>query len=213
MRVDEDGTIPLAVRAMPDLDPIAGPGRAGQSRCCPRQGIAAACAALILGGVGCGGPGEAPAPTELSNPPGESATVSHVSDGDTLRTTKGRKIRLVQIDAPELHGDCYGKAALAALRTLTPEGARITLVRDPALDATDRYGRQLRYVFVAGTNVNVALVRRGAASPYFFKGDRGRFAGVLLAALDDARSAQRGYWGACPAARVNTALGSITGPG
>ena len=92
-----------------------------------------------------------------------------MSDGDTLRTTAGRKVRLLQIDAPELHGDCYGKAALAALRRLAPVGTRITLVRDPALDATDRYGRQLRYVFVNGTNVNVALVREGAASPYFFR--------------------------------------------
>ena len=50
------------------------------------------------------------------------------------------------------------------------------LVRDPALDATDRYGRQLRYVFAAGTNVNLALVRAGAASPYFFRRERGRYA-------------------------------------
>ena len=100
---------------------------------------------------------------------GEPAVVAYVNDGDTLRTTSGRRVRLVQIDAPELHGDCYGKAALAALRRLAPKGARITLVRDPALDATDRYGRQLRYVFVSGTNVNVALVRQGAASPYFFR--------------------------------------------
>ena len=186
------------------------PGRTASSL--RAQGVAAACAALTLGAAGCGAPDGGPEATEPSTPPGESATVSRVSDGDTLRTTAGRRIRLVQIDAPELHGDCYGKAALAALRKLTPAGARITLVRDPALDATDRYGRQLRYVFVAGTNVNVALVRQGAASPYFFRGDRGRFAGDLLDALDDARSAKRGYWDACPGARLSTGLGSITGP-
>ena len=87
-------------------------------------------------------------------------------------------MRLVQIDAPELHGDCFGKAALAALRRLAPEGAHITLVRDPALDAADTYGRVLRYVFVAGTNVNLALVREGAASPYFFRDARGRYAAI-----------------------------------
>ncbi len=143
----------------------------------------------------------------------DSATVAVVNDGDTLRTTSGRRIRLVQIDAPELHGDCFGKAALAALRILTPPGTRITLERDPGLDATDRYGRQLRYVFVDGTNVNVALVRRGAASPYFFRGDRGRYARDLLQAVDEARAGRRGYWGACPAARLETERGSITGPG
>ncbi len=142
----------------------------------------------------------------------ETATVSRVNDGDTLRTTAGRKIRLVQIDAPELRGDCYGKAALAALRRLTPPGTRVQLERDPGLDATDRYGRQLRYVFVGNTNVNVALVRQGAASPYFFRGDRGRFAKDLLDAVADARRTNRGYWGACPRARLDLDRGSVTGP-
>ena len=137
--------------------------------------------------------------------------MAFVSDGDSLRTTSGRRIRLVQIDAPELHGDCYGKAALTALRGLVPAGTRVVLVRDPALDGTDRYGRQLRYVFVSGKNVNLALVREGAASPYFFHNERGRYAALLLAAVEGARTAQRGYWGACPTARLNTGLGSITG--
>ncbi len=122
-------------------------------------------------------------------------------------------MRLIQIDAPELHGDCFGKAALAALRRLAPPGARVALERDPALDATDRYGRQLRYVFVDGTNVNVALVRQGAASPYFFRGGRGRFARDLLAAADEAQDARRGYWGACPEAKLDIGRGSVTGPG
>ena len=138
--------------------------------------------------------------------------MAYVNDGDTLRTTAGRRVRLVQIDAPELHGDCFGKASLVALRKLTPPGARIRLVRDPALDATDRYGRQLRYVFVGSMNVNIALVRQGAASPYFFRGARGRFARDLLTAVNEARAAHRGYWGACPAARRDTGHGSITGP-
>ena len=78
-------------------------------------------------------------------------------------------------------------AALEALRKLAPVGARVTLAADPALDDRDRYGRPLRYVFAGGTNVNVALVRRGAASPYFFRNERGRYAGELLDAVADAR--------------------------
>jgi micrococcal nuclease len=167
---------------------------------------------MALGAAGCGQTAPTSAPAEADAPPGSPATVAYVNDGDTLRTTSGRRVRLVQIDAPELRGDCYGKAALAALRRLAPRGARITLVRDPGLDATDRYGRQLRYVFVSGTNINVALVREGAASPYFFRKERGRYAAALLGAVEQARAARRGYWGACPRADLNTRLGSVTGP-
>ncbi len=118
----------------------------------------------------------------------------------------------MQIDAPELQSDCYGRAALAALLRLAPSGTTVTLQRDPALDGKDRYGRLLRYVIVAGRNLNVTLVRDGAASPYFFRKDRGRYAGELLAAVAEARAEQRGFWGACPRARLDTAIGSITGP-
>ena len=38
-----------------------------------------------------------------------------------------------------------------------------------------------------------------------------RYAAELLDAVDDARDAGRGYWGACPDAALNTGLGSITG--
>ncbi|HEY7344367.1 MAG TPA: thermonuclease family protein [Gaiella sp.] len=139
------------------------------------------------------------------------AVVARVNDGDTLTLTNGAKVRLVQVDAPELETDCYGRPALRALSALVPKGTRVSLVRDPALDDRDRYGRLLRYLFVRDENVNVELVRDGAASPYFFRGDRGRYAGELLDAVDEARSARRGYWGACPLAELNTGLGSLTG--
>jgi micrococcal nuclease len=139
------------------------------------------------------------------------AVVEWVNDGDTLTLTSGAKVRLVQIDAPELETDCYGRPALKTLIALAPKGTRVRLVRDRSLDDRDRYGRLLRYVFVGTENVNVALVRKGAASPYFFRNERGRYARQLLDAVDDARTAHRGYWGACPRAELDTGLGSITG--
>ena len=140
-----------------------------------------------------------------------TAAVEWVNDGDTLTLTSGAKVRLVQIDAPELETECYGRAALKALIALAPKGTRVTLSADRKLDDRDRYGRLLRYVFVRGENVNVELVREGAASPYFFRGDRGSYAAELLDAVDEARTARRGFWGACPGAELNTGLGSITG--
>lgn len=143
---------------------------------------------------------------------GRPATVARVDDGDTLTLAGGAKVRLVQVDAPELTSDCYGRAALSALRALTPKGTRVRLVADPALDERDRYGRLLRYVYVGRLNVNVELVRRGAASPYYFRNDRGRLADELDDAVDAARERRAGYWGACPRAQLNTGLGSVTGP-
>ena len=142
---------------------------------------------------------------------GDQAVVEWVVDGDTLRVLDGVSVRLVQIDAPELHTDCYGRPALRELIELAPKGTRVTLVRDPELDDRDVHGRLLRYVFVGERNVNVEMVERGAASPYYFRNERGEHAGELDHAVDEARDARRGYWGACPGAELNTGLGSVTG--
>jgi endonuclease YncB( thermonuclease family) len=41
-----------------------------------------------------------------------SATVASVYDGDTLTLSNRKKVRLVQIDTPELgSGECYSRAA------------------------------------------------------------------------------------------------------
>jgi micrococcal nuclease len=169
--------------------------------------IAALAVAALLLAAGCDG-----GAATQDRPTAGTGVVARVNDGDTLTLRSGEKIRLVQIDAPELTTDCYGRPAQRALAALAPAGARVRIVRDPALDDRDRYGRLLRYVLVGDTDVNVELVRRGAASPYFFRNERGEHAAELLAAVDDARSRDIGYWGACPAARLNTGLGALTGP-
>ena len=145
-------------------------------------------------------------------PTTRTGVVARVNDGDTLTLRDGAKIRLVQIDAPELTTDCYGRAAQRVLASLAPAGTRIRLVRDPRLDDRDRYGRLLRYVFVGETDLNVELVRRGAASPYFFRNARGKHALELIDAVQASQDGHRGYWGACPSARLNTGLGALSGP-
>ena len=142
---------------------------------------------------------------------GEHAIVDWVNDGDTLTLRGGRKVRLLQVDAPELQSDCYGRPAVRELISLAPKGTRVKLVPDARLDAVDKHGRLLRYVFVGRRNVNVELVRRGAASPYFFRNVRGRYANALMDAVEAARDARRGYWGRCPAAVLNPGIGSVTG--
>ena len=166
-------------------------------------------ALLALLAAGCQGSPGGGTTTTTTSP--AAAVVEWVNDGDTLTLTNGDKVRLLQIDAPELTTDCFGRAALQYLIRLAPRGTRVSLVSDAGLDDHDRYGRLLRYVLVGGENVNVTLVREGAASPYFFRGDRGIYARQLLDAANEAREARRGYWGACPGAELNTGVGSLTG--
>ena len=128
----------------------------------------------------------------------DTATVERIADGDTLVLEGGARIRLVQIDAPELReGECYAAASARDLAGLARPGIRVALEADPRLDEVDRYGRLLRYVYADSTNVNLELVRRGAATAFFFRGERGRYAGRLLAATEEARSEHRGLWDAC----------------
>ena len=86
------------------------------------------------------------------------------------------------------------------------------LESDPALDRTDRYGRLLRYVKRNGLNVNLELARRGAAAPYFYGGDRGRYAGSLMRAAQSAKAAKRGLWGACPSTVLDPFSAVTDGP-
>ncbi len=125
-------------------------------------------------------------------------TVRRVIDGDTIELTGGARVRLVQIDATELgSGECYSRKAAQALRSLLPAGSTIRLEADPRLDRVDRYGRLLRYVHRGALNVNLELVRRGAATVWFYEGVRGRYATQLLAAAERARAARLGMWRSC----------------
>jgi endonuclease YncB( thermonuclease family) len=142
----------------------------------------------------------------------ETAVVASVYDGDTLSLRDGRRVRLLQIDTPELgSGECYSRAARTALLRLTPIGRAVVLETDPGLDRTDRYGRLLRYVKRSGVNVNVELVRRGAAAPYFYRSDRGRFATSLMRAGQRVKASKLGLWKACPSTVLSPERAISTG--
>lgn len=98
--------------------------------------------------------------------------VVSVHDGDSLRCN-GEKIRIVNIDAPELPGSprCDGRraapawcdyaagaAARDALRQFVARG-RVTIERQ----GTDVYGRTLARVAVNGLDAGEWLIQRGLA--------------------------------------------------
>jgi micrococcal nuclease len=132
------------------------------------------------------------------------ATVARVLDGDTIVLEDGRHVRLVQLDSPETdERECYADQARTTLFRLIPPGTDVAIETDPSLDQVDKYGRTLAYVKQDGTNINLELVRRGAAAPWFFDGNRGRYATDLLETGHDARRHHRGLWGACPGTRFD----------
>lgn len=141
--------------------------------------------------------------------------IARVVDGDTVDLTNGARVRLVQIDTPEVYFglECWGRQASAETKRLLPPGTAVRLLAEPATDSVDQYGRLLRYVVRAhdGLNVNVFLVKRGDAAPYFYRGRHGRYARVLTRDAMRARAAHRGLWGACRRTPVDFSRGVDTG--
>jgi endonuclease YncB( thermonuclease family) len=104
----------------------------------------------------------------------QNAVVAQVLDGDTIELVGGQRVRLVQIDTPEKHDECYGDEASELTRRLLPAGTHVRIEQDPSLDQVDEYQRKLAYVWKGDEDVNVALVRDGAAGVWFYDGRRGR---------------------------------------
>ncbi len=140
--------------------------------------------------------------------------IDHVIDGDTVALRDGRRVRLVQIDTPEVYFgvECYGRTASARAKSLLPPGTLVRLQPEPATDRVDQYGRLLRYVIRArdGVNVNIRLATIGAAAPYFYDHRRGRYANLLEARTRRARAKKIGLWGACPRTPYNPYAGIET---
>ena len=130
--------------------------------------------------------------------------------------TNGRHVRLVQIDTPEVYNspECYGEHASRITKRLLPRGTAVRLYDEPKTDAVDVYRRLLRYVFRVrdGLNVNLQLVRVGAAAPYFYDHRRGRYARLLVRLGLRARERRLGLWGRCPGTPWDPNHGVSTGP-
>ena len=136
-------------------------------------------------------------------PANAALKVVKIYDGDTVTMADGMKIRLLQIDAPELaEGECYADKAKAALVSLLAMKGTITLKADPVSDSYDRYGRALRYIFVGKVNVNLEMIKLGAAAPNFYQGEKGIYSAAMLKAAQDAQYYKVGLWKECPGTKL-----------
>lgn len=88
-----------------------------------------------------------------------------VIDGDTIRLGAER-IRLLNIDAPELHGECAAESllALAAKDRL----AALISVDSPEIErrGKDRFGRTLALIRVKGADAGELLILAHLAVPW-----------------------------------------------
>ena len=89
---------------------------------------------------------------------------------------------------------------------------RIELSREPSAGSKDDFGRLLRYVSVNNLNLNMELVRLGAASPWFYKGQKGKFSDLLLEEAQNAKKRGVGLWAKCPGTVLNPYKPLDTGP-
>jgi endonuclease YncB( thermonuclease family) len=153
-----------------------------------------AVAALV--GSSCSARPAAPHPPERSeiastSPPGDVATVTRVLDGDSFQASidgVAVEVRLLGINAPE-DTECHGDTARAVLESWLSSG-EVTLVAGGEA-ATDQFDRDLRYVYVGGVNVNLALIESGDALAL----QTGHpLESQFLAAADDAAGKQLGMW-------------------
>ena len=80
-------------------------------------------------------------------------SIAKVTDGDTVVTSEGDRIRLWGIDAPEMNQP-YGKEATIVLTELIHGKKLFAEIID-----TDRYGRQVARIYTGdGMNINRSLV-------------------------------------------------------
>lgn len=134
-------------------------------------------------------------PKEPSPPSKGPFRVKQVLDGDTIILDNGETIRLIGVDAPEIHHpeipvQRFGEEAKEFLRRLT-EGFDYILEYEPG-NLRDKYGRLLAYVFVEDRLVNAEMIRHGYAYAYTrFPYQR---QAEFLTLEQEARETQSGLW-------------------
>ena len=127
-----------------------------------------------------------------------TATVTRVTDGDTIRVrygTRSDRVRLIGIDAPEV-GSCYASQATTVAERLIAHRP-VRLIGDATQGRRDRYGRLLAYVRLSsGRDLGREVIAAGAAVVYVYSRPFAKLA-AYRSAEATARAARRGMWSAC----------------
>jgi len=146
--------------------------------------------ALALAVAACGDPEPADGPSGA-----RTATVTRVTDGDTIRLAGLGRVRLIGMDTPEVHGqaECFGAEASEFVEELLPPGTEVRYRL--GTEERDRFGRALAYVWLPdGRFLNRLLVSKGYAQPLTIPPNV-EYADRFRKDARRARQAGRGLWG------------------
>jgi micrococcal nuclease len=124
--------------------------------------------------------------------------VVRVVDGDTIHVRIGARVesvRYIGVNTPEVHHpqrgeEAGGREATAVNRHLVA-GKQVRLELD--VQARDRYGRMLAYVWIGEIMINAELVRLGYAQVMTVPPNV-RHQALFVKLQRDARDARRGLW-------------------
>lgn len=129
----------------------------------------------------------------------EQITVSHVYDGDTVRLSDGRRVRIIGINTPEMGRDGApdepnARAAKAYLQTLLTKGS-VGLILGQ--QRQDRYKRWLGHLTVDKKLVAETMLQQGLGYQVVIPPNE-RFWRCLASAEKQAFSHKRGVWAIDP---------------
>jgi endonuclease YncB( thermonuclease family) len=128
----------------------------------------------------------------------ETVTVARVVDGDTLRLSDGRSVRLIGINTPEIgrkgnRSEPFAEQASEVLSDFLAGSPRLGL--QIGQEPQDRYGRLLAHVYLAnGENVQSYMLKAGLAA-HIVVPPNVRHAACYQAAELLAREQEKAVWG------------------
>ncbi len=161
----------------------------------PRS-LAFVLAVVPLGVAACGDmSGQRATPAVSQRESRSSATdvqcvVAKLADGDSFTCADGRKVRLLLMDAPELHQKPWGLTAKRQLERVMGPGTSVRLELDHS--PTDRYGRTLAYAWVDTLMVNNWMVANGWAVVLAY--ENVRYLDQMQRSERAAQAARKGFW-------------------
>jgi len=150
---------------------------------------------LLLGACAASWPAvPGPCPTDRVD---EHTRVAYIYDGDTVKLSDGRKLRIIGIDTPEIGRDGrpsqpYAEEARQALTKLLGPNPRMGLRY--GVERQDRHGRGLAHAFLPdGTNIQHRLLQEGLATSLVIPPNLWGYE-CYAAAERQARTRREGIW-------------------